>query len=134
MISTITALILSLIAPGSGQIFNGHFLKGFCIAVLFMFGRTVILPLLIRIFNFGKIKTLKLIYAFNIIYPILIIIAAIDAVLNAWKMPHTLTAAAYSFVLALVIISVYHGLKNSFIIYAMSGREDVAQYIIPSKK
>ena len=135
MLCAIIALILSLIAPGSGQIFNGQYGKGLAFAFIFVFGRYVLLPLAVRIFNFrDDVKNLKLIYAFNIIYPVLILISAVDAAYHAPRVSHSGLGAVYA-VLAMVMISaMYRAVGTRLIVYCMCGREDMLQYILPRKK
>jgi hypothetical protein len=134
MIESLTALIFSLIAPGSGQVFNGQYFKAGFFAFIFIFGRCVILPLIIRIFKFkDDISALKLIYIFNIIYPILIIISAVDAAYFATNISHNARGAFYAICALFIISTTYRALSNKFIVYSMSGREDLVKYILTSK-
>ena len=43
------ALLFSLVAPGAGQILNGDFAQGVLLGALFAFGKSVLLPLMLRI-------------------------------------------------------------------------------------
>ncbi len=134
MFELLIAFILSATAPGAGQIFNGNTTSGIAILLFFIFGRTVFLPLMVRLLSLkSKISFLRLIYAFNILYIIVMIISVINAVIVAINAPHTLTGAVISFLIAMISISIYKGLRNAFIITALSGREDAAAYILSKK-
>jgi hypothetical protein len=134
MTAAFACLIFSLIAPGSGQIFNGQYLKGAVFAFLFIFGPTVLLPLVIRIFKFkDDVKVLKIIYYFNVFYPVFLIIAVIDAAYAGMHTLHTFKGAVIALICAFVFASAHKGLRNGFIIYSMSGRRDIAQYILVKK-
>jgi len=129
----VSALTLSLIAPGAGQIFNGQYFKAAVFALLFAFGRTVFLPLLIRIINFkDTVKMLKFIYAFNTVYPAIILLAAADAAYFGRGAHHSVDIIM-AILAAFALVSIRKGLRHPFIIYSMSGREDIAKYIIPAK-
>ena len=135
MIYAAAALILSLIAPGSGQIFNGQYAKGLVFAFIFVFGRYVLLPLALRILNYkDDLKNLKLIYIFNIIYPVLILLSAVDAAYQASRVEHTGIGALYAVLAMLIISAMYRGMGSRLIVYGMCGREDMLQYILPRKK
>jgi len=135
MLWPVLALILSLIAPGSGQILNGQFFKGFLFAFIFVFGRYVLLPLAIRVCKFADdAKSLRLIYIFNIIYPIIIILSAVDACYHAVHALHNAQMAIYAVMAAVIIATMYKGMGARFIVYAMSGREDLLPYILPRGK
>ena len=110
MLSIIIAFVLSLIAPGMGQVFNGQYLFGFCLALFFVFGRAVILPLLIRIIN---VKLLKFIYCFNILFTVFIIITALDACLVAARAQYiSLLRALYCFITALLLTGAARQLRQ----------------------
>jgi hypothetical protein len=135
MIEGLTALIFSLIAPGSGQVFNEQYFKAGFFAFIFVFGRYVILPLIIRVLKFkDDVSALKIIYVFNIVYPILIIISAVDAAYFAANIPHNARGALYAIFSLFIISAAYRALSNKFIVYSMSGREDLVKYILTSKK
>jgi hypothetical protein len=135
MFELLIAFVLSVTAPGSGQIFNGDILLGCVILFFFIFGRTVILPLMARfLFIKKKIAFLRLIYFFNILYVVVLIIAVLNAALSATHAEHTLTGAVMSFIIALLAISVYRGLKSRFIITALSGHPEAADFILSKKE
>ncbi|MDR1123863.1 MAG: hypothetical protein LBL61_04550 [Elusimicrobiota bacterium] len=135
MISSIAALILSLATPGSGQVFNGQYGKAAVFGCIFVFGRYVFLPLLLRIIAFkNDVNSLRLIYIFNIIYPVVIILSAVDAAYSAPHLTHTYHDLLYAFFAAISLGAAYKGLANKFIIYAMCGREDMAEYILVKRQ
>jgi hypothetical protein len=131
MIYSLAALILSLAAPGSGQVFNGQYGKAAAFGCIFVFGRYVFLPLLLRAFAFKTdINSLRLIYIFNIMYPVVIILSAVDAAYHAPHMPHTYRGLLYAVFTAIALGAAYKGLANKFIVYAMCGREEMVKYIL----
>ena len=135
MISIIYALILGLLVPGSAQIFNGQYLKGSLLVAFFLLGKSALLPLLIRLFNFTeKQKLLKFIYDFNIIYAAFIIVAVIDGFLGSFKAEHDLKIFLLSLVLVFCVITTAKQLKNKFIVYALSGRDDIFDFLYPPIK
>ena len=135
MISIFYALILGLLTPGSAQIFNGQYLKGSLMVAFFLLGKSAFLPLLIRLFKFkDKQKILKFIYDFNILYAAFIIVAIIDGVVGSFKMEHSLKITLISLFLAIFVINAAKQLRNKFIVYALSGREDIFEYLYPILK
>lgn len=136
MISILIAFILSVILPGSGQIFNGQFVLGAAAALFFVFARPAILPLAIRIINFKtEVKLLKFIYFFNIFYSVFIILTALDACFIAAKVQNnSLLQALYCLIFALILSGAARALKSSFIVSALSGRQDIYKYIFAKKQ
>ena len=135
MISVLYALILGFLVPGSAQVFNGQYLKGGLFVAFFLLGKSAILPLLIRLFKFKeKQKLLKFIYDFNIVYVAFIIVAVIDGFLGAFKAEHSLKIFLVSLVLVFCVITTAKQLKNKFIVYALSGRDDIFDYLYPPIK
>ncbi len=135
MISVIYALILGLLTPGSAQIFNGQYLKGSLFIAFFLLGKSAILPLLIRLFKFqDKQKILKFIYDFNIFYAAFIIVAVIDGFIGAFKTEHSLKMTIISLVLAILVINAAKQLRNKFIVFALSGRDDIFDFLYPPIK
>lgn len=133
--SIIYALILGLIVPGSAQIFNGQYLKGGLFVAFFLLGKCAFLPLLIRIIKFKERKNLlKFIYDFNIIYVAFIIVAIIDGVLGAFNTEHSIKIMIFSLILAFVVLNASKQLRNKFIVYALSGRNDIFDYLYPPIK
>ena len=67
------ALLFSLVAPGAGQILNGDFAQGVLLGALFAFGKSVLLPLMLRILRVTRLKTtLQIFYVCNLAYMLLI--------------------------------------------------------------
>lgn len=135
MLSIIIAFVLSLIAPGMGQVFNGQYLFGFCLALFFVFARPVVLPLLIRIINFKtEVKLLKFIYCFNILFTVFIVITALDACLVAARAQYlSFLRALYCFITALLLTGAARQLRSEFIIFALSKRSGLSRYIFTKK-
>ena len=135
MISVLYALILGLLVPGSAQIFNGQYLKGSLFIAFFLLGKSALLPFLIRVFKFQEQqKLLKFIYDFNIVYAAFIIVAVIDGFLGAFKAEHTLKLTLISLVLAILVINAAKQLRNKFIVFALSGRDDIFDFLYPPVK
>lgn len=135
MISIIYALILGLLTPGSAQIFNGQYLKGSLFVAFFLLGKSAFLPLLIRLFKFkDKQKILKFIYDFNILYAAFIIVAIIDGAIGSLKTEHSLKITFISLLLAIFVINAAKQLRNKFIVYALSGRDDIFDFLYPPIK
>ncbi|MBQ4493129.1 MAG: hypothetical protein II972_00785 [Elusimicrobiaceae bacterium] len=135
MISIIYALILGFLVPGSAQIFNGQYLKGGLFVAFFLLCKSTILPLLIRAIQFkDKQKILKFIYDFNIVYVAFIIVAIIDGFVGAFKTDHSLKITLISLVLVFCVITASKQLKNKFIVYALSGRDDIFDFLYPPIK
>jgi len=135
MINIINALILGFLVPGSAQIFNGEYLKGGLFIAFFLLGKSAILPLLIRAIKFkDQKKLLKFIYDFNIVYVAFIIIAIIDGFLGAFKAEHSLKIYLISLALVFCVLTAAKQLRNKFIIFALSGRDDIFDYLYPPVK
>lgn len=133
--SIVYALILGLLVSGSAQIFNGEYLKGSIFVAFFLLGKSTILPLLIRFFNFKeKQQVLKFIRNFNILYMSFIIAAFIDGIVGAFKTEHSLKLTIISLVLAILVINATNQLKNKFIVYSLSGRDDIFDFLYPPIK
>jgi len=135
MLCTISALILSLIVPGTGQIFNGSYILGSALALIFIFARPVILPLCIRFANFeDEPSLLKFIYVFNILFAVFIIITALDAALGASSCAKaSLLQAFYCLMLALILTGAGRALKSEFFVFTLSGRKGLYSYIFTPK-
>lgn len=74
------ALLFSFVAPGAGQILNGDFAQGVLLGALFAFGKSVFLPLMLRILRVTRLKTtLQIFYIFNLGYMLLILYAAAES-------------------------------------------------------
>lgn len=133
--SIIYALVLGLLVPGCAQIFNAQYLKGSLFVAFFLLSKSTILPLLIRFLNFKeKQKVLKLIQNFNILYVAFSIAAFIDGIVGAFNTEHSLKLTIISLVLAILVINAANQLKSKFIVYSLSGRDDIFEYLYPPIK
>ncbi len=100
----------------------------------FIFGKTALLPLLIRIINFkSQVALLKFIYFFNILYPIVMIISAVDAAIKAPHIYHGALSFVFSVIMAAIAAGMYKNMQSPFIITALSGRQDITPYILGVK-
>ena len=77
---------------------------------------------------------MRLIYAFNIVYPVLILISAVDAAYHASRVSHTGITMLYAVVAMVIIATMYRGMGRRLIVFAMCGREDLLPFILPRKK
>lgn len=134
MLAGVFAFLISLIAPGSGQLFNGQYFKAALILGFFIFGKTVLLPLLIRIINFKeRVSMLKFIYRFNILYPIIMLLSAIDAALKAPQIYHGAFTFLFAIITAIIAAGMYKNLQSAFIINSLSGLNDITPFILGKK-
>jgi len=122
--SAFLAGVLSLIAPGAGQIFVGEFTEGIIIGLLFVFVKPVILPLIIRFARVTKLRgVLKLLYACNFFYMALILYALVRAVWSA------ISSADFYFWYALVacvcVVFTYKNIFNEFIFSSLCARTEI---------
>ncbi|HAM42554.1 MAG TPA: hypothetical protein DCP52_01780, partial [Elusimicrobia bacterium] len=84
------ALVFSLVAPGAGQIFTGHYAEGAILGVAFALGKSVGLPLLLRVLKVESLKrTLQFFYACNWCYILLIVYAVCSAVWHGFYAQQT---------------------------------------------
>lgn len=115
------ALLFSLIAPGAGQIYNGAYGKGIVLGVLFMLGKSALLPLCIRLFKITSEKgTLKIFYFFNWFNIALISLAAFDSFYFAF---YTVSGKfLYALIFAVASVSVFRSTNNEIIFTLLSGR------------
>ena len=135
IIILIYALVLGLLVPGSAQIFNGQYLKGSLLVAFFLLGKSALLPLLIRLFKIKeKQKILKFIYNFNIFFLAFILVTVLDGVLGAFRGEHTIKETIIAIVLTILVLNAAKQLRNKFIVYALSGREDIFEYLYPPIK
>ena len=118
------ALLLSLIAPGAGHIFNGYCWQGIIIGVLFAFGKSVFLPLRLRIFRITNLKrTLQILYACNLFYILLILYASLSSFWVGFYVRQTYLW--YAILFAVAVTLAYKNTLNAFIFTALCGRSGV---------
>lgn len=72
----IVALVMSLIAPGSGQAYNGQRAKAFVFGGVSVFVPTLILPLILRTSQNGAEWGMNF---FGLAYPVITLMAIVDA-------------------------------------------------------
>jgi len=127
------ALLFSLMAPGAGHIFIGHYVQGVLLGLLFVLGRSGLLPLALRVF---KVRTEKnLLYAFylsNWFYIVLILYAAISAFLQT--KPNNQIHFLYALVSVICISIAYKKTFSRFIFTALCGRRDVYEFYLKNKR
>ena len=122
--SAFLAGLLSLVAPGSGQILIGNFTEGIIIGLLFIFTKPVIIPLIIRFARITKLRSvLKLLYACNLFYMALIIYALVRSILSAWHVDDWYVWYALIFIFCTTIT--YKNIFNEFIFSALCARTEI---------
>lgn len=121
------ALLLSLVGPGAGQVFNGQIGKGVAVGVLFALGKTALLPLIIRLFKITSEKgTLRLFYWFNIFYIALISYAAFDSFYYAFFTQNT--RWLWAILTALIVAGVWRNTRNELVFTLLSGRAGIYRF------
>ncbi|WP_428053422.1 hypothetical protein [Candidatus Avelusimicrobium stercoris] len=127
------ALVFSLVAPGAGQIFTGHYAEGIILGVAFALGKSVGLPLLLRVFKVSSLKrTLQFFYACNWCYILLIAYAVCSAVWHGFYAQHT--HAWYAILAATAISLAYRNTLNAFVFTALCGRTGVYSILRQKKQ
>jgi len=119
--------------------FYGGFLKATIFSFIFIFGKIVLLPLLVRIF---KIKTtqkiLKLTYSFNIFYVCVIILSILDSVFFASKLQVGLSVQKIIFIsiYCVAILTIYFNLKKrqALFTYLFSSNKELFSILNPKKR
>lgn len=127
------ALLFSLVAPGAGQILNGDFVHGMLLGALFAFGKSVLLPLMLRILRVTRLKTtLQIFYIFNLGYMLLILYAAVESFVRGF-----FSAQFYFWPAVLCAVAVTLAQKNTFnafIFTALCGRAGVYSILRKGKQ
>lgn len=122
--TALTALLLSLVAPGAGHIFNGNYTEGIFLGVLFAFGKSTLLPLGLRLFKVSRLKrTLQILYAVNCFYIVLILYASLSSFWHGFYVRET--HLWYAILFALAVTLAYKNTLNAFIFTALCGRTEV---------
>ncbi len=131
--SALFALLLSLVAPGAGQIYLGFFTEGIVIGILFALGKSALLPLVLRAFGVTTLRrTLQIFYGCNLGYMALICYAALS---SFWRgVAATQTNFLYAVLFAVMVTLVYKNTLNPFIFTALSGRSGVYEILRANKK
>jgi hypothetical protein len=124
MINILICFAFSLLAPGAGQFYNGHYYKAVFFGMVFSMGLSVFLPMFLRSFQ-KKPETffLKAIRFFNFVYATLIALSVFDAILFCWKQknPFEFENVAFSLVFAIAIISLHRNLKSKHVFDMLVG-------------
>jgi len=119
------ALVLALVAPGAGQIFNGFFLRGILFGFFYACLVSVLLPLTVRAFHItDRIKLLNTIKAFNIVYAVVIFLSVVDALFYAFAQRHGGVSGLrllYAALFCLAFMPMHHNLGKPFFADALSG-------------
>ncbi len=139
IVNSLIALLFSLICPGAGQMFYGDFVKVIIFSFIFVFGKIVVLPLLIRIFRITKPeKILKFAYVFNIFYICVIVLSIIDAVFFTFRLEVVLNIKKIIFVsiYCVVILTVYINLKRyqALFMYLFSSNRELFNILNPKER
>lgn len=127
------SLIFSLILSGAGQIYTGDYVGGIIIGLLFSLGKSVLLPLSLRVFKVNDLpRALQFFYVCNWGYIVLICAAAAGAF---WRGFYTHdTHFLYAFLFAAAGIAVYKNTFNKFIFTALCGRTGVWETLAQMRK
>lgn len=127
------ALLFSLVAPGAGQILNGDFAQGILLGALFAFGKSVLLPLMLRILRVTRLKTtLQIFYIFNLGYMLLILYAAVESFVRGF-----FSTQFYFWPAVLCAVAVTLAQKNTFnafVFTALCGRAGVYSILRKGKQ
>lgn len=127
------ALLFSLVAPGAGQILNGDFAQGVLLGALFAFGKSVLLPLMLRILRVTRLKTtLQIFYIFNLGYMLLILYAAVESFVRGFFSTQFYFWPAV--LCAVVVTLAQKNTFNAFIFTALCGRAGVYSILRKGKQ
>lgn len=128
----VIALLLGLCAPGAAQIFNGEFTKGIVFGVLFALGRSVFLPLCLRIFSIRSERAVLLTFLWaNRLFVGVILYALVDGVYQAFFVSQTY---GWSAVLsAVMIVAVSKNTFKNFLFTALCGRAGLFEILVPKR-
>ena len=131
--NALAALALSLIAPGAGHIFNGFYAEGIVLGTLFAFGKSTLLPLVLRVFGVSNLKrTLQIFYVCNWFYIALISYAALT---SFWRGFAALqTHFWYAVLVAVAVSLLYKNTLNAFVVTALCGRTGVYAILRAGRK
>ncbi len=131
--SAFLALLFSLIAPGAGHLLEGFYTEGIVLGVLFAFGKSVLLPLVLRV---GKVSTLKrtlqILYGFNCGYMVLICYAALSSFVRGFFVQQIHFWPALLGAVAVTLA--YKNTLNAFVFTALCGRSGVYGLVRNSAK
>lgn len=127
------SVLFSFIFPGAGQVYAGDYVAGALIGLLFALGKSAFLPLAVRVFKVNDLpRALKLFYACNWFYILLIFGAAAGALWRGFQVRET--HFLYAFLFAVAGIAAYKNTFNKFIFTALCGRKGVWEAFIKTRK
>lgn len=129
----IWAFLISLVAPGAGQIFNGQYGLGVLLGGMFALGKTALLPLLVRLLKIRtEVAALRLVYWFNWAYGLCVLFAIFQAAVVGFEQTqrHPWTALISAF----AIVCVYKNTMKEVLFEALCGRAGIYQLIRPVRK
>ncbi len=129
----IIALVLSMVAPGAGQVFNGDYWLGAALGGMFALGKTALLPLSVRVL---RVQTeeglLKLFYWFNWLYSLCVLFAIVQAGARGFggAQSHPWTGVLSAF----MIVAVFKNTHKEILFSALCGRRGLYEIIKPNRK
>lgn len=127
------ALLFSLMAPGAGHILGGDYTQGVVLGVLFVLGRSGLLPLALRMLNVqSKRGLLRAFYACNWFYILLILYAAVSAFLQTKS--NTSAHFLYAIFSVICISVAYKKTFSAFIFSAICGRKNAYAFYLQNRK
>ncbi len=127
------ALILNMVAPGAGQIFNGDYWLGAALGILFALGKTALLPLMVRAFKVRSEEAiLKLFYWFNWFYSLCVLFAIVQGTARGFSV--TVTHPWTAVLCAFMIVSVYKNTHKEILFSALCGRRGLYEVLVVARK
>lgn len=127
------SVLFSFICPGAGQIYTGDYALGIGIGLLFVLGKSALLPLSFRVFKVNDLlRALKLFYVCNWFYILLIFTAAAGALWRGFYARET--HFLYALLFACAGIGAYKNTFNKFIFTALCGREGAWEAFAKTRK
>lgn len=127
------AVLFSLVAPGAGNIFAGDYAQGAVLGLLFVLGRSGLLPLALRAFKVQTFKgVLQAFYTCNCFYITLIFYAIVSSFLQTKS--NAPVHFLYAIIFAICISVAYKKAFSKFIFTAICGREGVYEFYLKNKK
>ena len=127
------AVLFSLIAPGAGHIFAGDYTQGVVLGLLFVLGRSGLLPLCLRALKVHTFKgVLQAFYACNCFYITLIFYAIVSSFLQTKS--NVPVHFLYAIIFAICISVAYKKAFSKFIFASLCGREGVYEFYLKNKK
>ena len=127
------AVVFTLIAPGAGDILAGNDAHGLTVGLLFVLGRSGILPLMLRALRVRtQRRALQCFYACNWLYIVLIFYALVHSFLQTKN-----NASAHFFHAFVAAICISFAYKKTFcntIFTALCGRSGLYEFYLKNRK